>query len=257
MVEKVPTMVQGLDEIINGGIPKGRIVLVAGTPGTGKSILCFQMLYNNALKGKKCLFLNLEQNAGRIEGQMDQFGMNLKKTGNNLKVVSLDIDSPDTLINILKEFKENKNKYDMVCLDSLDSISSNPTSTEELSKYDVIRIIDEMVPIPQDINNINRLKLKKIFKAIGDSQITTLLTSERVENSPGITRDSISEFLSDGIILLDLKEIAKKTIRSLKVRKMRETKHSTDSFLLEITDKGIVVRKENVFEGEKISGIIR
>ena len=62
-----------------------KVIIVTGTPGTGKSILCSQILYNNALKGKKCLYLNLEQNEGRLENQMKQFGWT-PEDWNNLKL---------------------------------------------------------------------------------------------------------------------------------------------------------------------------
>ncbi|MDD5148397.1 MAG: ATPase domain-containing protein, partial [Candidatus ainarchaeum sp.] len=49
MVERIPTGIKGFDELIEGGLPKGSVTLVAGTPGTGKSIFCSQIAYNNAL----------------------------------------------------------------------------------------------------------------------------------------------------------------------------------------------------------------
>ena len=124
MVERIQTYVPGLDGLVDGGFPKGAIILISGTPGTGKSILCSQILYNNALKGKKCLYLNLEQNDGRLESQMAQFDWDASKT--SLKIVSIDSSDPKIVDYVLKEVQNTK--YDLIALDSLDSISSNPVT---------------------------------------------------------------------------------------------------------------------------------
>ena len=55
------TGISGFDELFaDGGIPNGNSVLVAGGPGTGKSILCRQICYNLILKGKKCMYVSFE-----------------------------------------------------------------------------------------------------------------------------------------------------------------------------------------------------
>lgn len=47
---KVPTGVKGLDDMLGGGLPSGRCILVCGGPGSGKTILGIQFLYNGAVK---------------------------------------------------------------------------------------------------------------------------------------------------------------------------------------------------------------
>lgn len=45
-IERVKSGIPGLDEMLNGGIPKGRVILVVGGPGTGKTIFCTRFLIN-------------------------------------------------------------------------------------------------------------------------------------------------------------------------------------------------------------------
>src|SRR5687768_17580677 len=56
-LERVTTGIPALDQILEGGIPKYSIVFVAGAPGTGKSVLCQQALFENARNGTRVLYL--------------------------------------------------------------------------------------------------------------------------------------------------------------------------------------------------------
>ena len=69
--EVLKTSISGLDDLFSeGGVPKGNSVLVAGGPGTGKSILCRQICYNLVSKGKKCMYVSFEESKERIEKSM-------------------------------------------------------------------------------------------------------------------------------------------------------------------------------------------
>jgi len=218
-----------------------KTIIVTGTPGTGKSILCAQILYHNALQGKKCLYLNLEQNEGRLESQMQQFGWKPEKL-KNLKIIGVDSSDPNLVEYILKEIQ--KTRYDLIVLDSLDSISSNPLTLEEVNQKSLQQIAEFTIPTMLDSPTIGRLKLKKIFSAIAKSKATALLTSEKVEGTEGFSRDTISEFLCDGIVLLNYVEIGITDYRSLIVRKLRNSNHTKDVVPFNITNKGIEIIKK-------------
>lgn len=238
MADRVQTGIAGMDKLIEGGLPKGSITLISGTPGTGKSIFCSQILYTNALKGKKCLYLNLEQNEGRLDNQMMQFGWNPEKAKKNLKIIAVDSSNPEMIRFILGAIQETN--YDMIALDSLDSISSTPFDAEKLGKLGFEKIAENVIPTPMDAPTIGRMKLKKIFTAIAKSKATALVTSERVEGAQGISRDTISEFLCDGIIVLTAYNAL--DTRKLEIAKLRNTKHTLKQQSMEITGNGIVIK---------------
>ena len=77
-LERVSTGIPGLDEIICGGYPKGSITLVSGPPGGGKSIFCFQFLYEGIKNGDKCLLLTLDKKVEGILIQATQLGFNFQ-----------------------------------------------------------------------------------------------------------------------------------------------------------------------------------
>ncbi|MFH1224172.1 MAG: ATPase domain-containing protein [Candidatus Diapherotrites archaeon] len=239
MVDRVSTGISGFDKLIEGGLPKGSITLISGTPGTGKSIFCSQIVYTNALKGKKCLYLNLEQNEGRLEAQMKQFGLDPEKVKSNLKIRAADSSNVETIRYILDAIRETN--YDLIVLDSLDSISSTPFEGEKLGKMGFEKIAEGIVPTPLDAPTIGRMKLKKIFTAIAESKATALVTSERVEGAQGISRDTISEFLCDGIIVLTFSSAAGGGNRTLEIRKMRLTDFAEGIVPLDFAKGGIKV----------------
>jgi circadian clock protein KaiC len=60
--EGVPTGIEGLDELVSGGFPRGRVVLVLGGPGTGKTILASQFLYKGISQyGENGIFVSLDE----------------------------------------------------------------------------------------------------------------------------------------------------------------------------------------------------
>src|SRR3989449_11456438 len=75
MEDIIPTRIDGLDQLLGGGIPRGHLVLVCGTPGTMKSTLCYTTMYNNAVHGQKGLYISLEQDGEHLRGSMAKLGM--------------------------------------------------------------------------------------------------------------------------------------------------------------------------------------
>jgi KaiC/GvpD/RAD55 family RecA-like ATPase len=76
---------------------------------------------------------------------------------------------------------------------------------------------------------------------LGQSNATVFLTSERIENQLGLTRDTVSEFLSDGILLLKIGAVGTAVRRTLSILKMRQTKIDLVSHVFKISETGIQV----------------
>ncbi|QXJ32469.1 hypothetical protein J5U21_02120 [Saccharolobus shibatae] len=78
-MKRVKTYIPGLDEILYGGIPERHIVLVSGGPGTGKSILGKQFLYNGLAKGEGGVFVALEEHPVSVRRSFEHFGWDVRK----------------------------------------------------------------------------------------------------------------------------------------------------------------------------------
>ena len=239
MVTRIKTHVEGLDQLIQGGLPKGNITMVTGGPGTGKSILCQEIVFKSALQGLKCLYISFEQNEKAIEMQMKQFGMDPKKTKGNLKIVSFDLSQGNFVDYFLREYQNAKS--DIVCVDSIASlyITPLPIKNEGIKMVDVY---DKVIPIEKEENSLKKLQIRDIIKPLQKSDTTVLLINQIIPGEPGYSRDEISEYLCDSLIKLNYSGVAGGANRTLEIVKMRLTKFSEGILPLEITKKGIVVK---------------
>ena len=76
--ERVPTGIQGLDQLIEGGLPKGRSFLVTGDPGTGKTIFALQFLLEGLKRGEKCIFVTADEGPIDVMEQAASLGWDLE-----------------------------------------------------------------------------------------------------------------------------------------------------------------------------------
>ncbi|MEM2311588.1 MAG: ATPase domain-containing protein, partial [Candidatus Methanomethylicia archaeon] len=79
MVERVKTGIPGLDEILKGGIPRRNVVLLAGGPGTGKTIMGQQFLYYGLKTGEPGIYVALEEHPVQVRINMQQFDWDIKE----------------------------------------------------------------------------------------------------------------------------------------------------------------------------------
>src|ERR1700720_1605898 len=78
VVTKVPTGIQGFDEITGGGLPRGRTTLVMGGPGCGKTVFALQSLVNGAHRTKEAgIFVAFEESTRQIVANAATFGWDL------------------------------------------------------------------------------------------------------------------------------------------------------------------------------------
>ncbi|VVB59872.1 KaiC [uncultured archaeon] len=91
-------------------------------------------------------------------------------------------------------------------------------------------------PIPLDSIQATRMHVRRLLSILEEDECTALVTSEIAEGSRNLSRDSVSEFLVDGILVLDLDPSMDR--RKLTIRKMRGTKHTLKPRDIEINSKG-------------------
>ena len=237
MVDRIALGIKGFDKLIEGGLPEGSLTLISGNPGTGKSIFCMQAAYNVALKGKPALYVSFEQTEDLMKEQLAQFGCNTGKINGNLKLLFLDPNNPQVMDIILKETKKIKAKF--VVVDSLASLTSGPTN--QTPNYTTQQIMDSVIPIPLDAENLARMKVKLILDTIRSTKATALLTSEIIKGQEGYSRDTLSDFLCDAIVMLHTVE-GDEGFRTLSIPKIRLTKQKSGIYSFEMGKKGIIVK---------------
>ena len=133
-MDRLQTHVEGFDEALGGGIPRGSIVLVAGTPGTMKTALTFSILYENVKAGSKALYVSLEESQEDLRASMAELGM----TGlDAMELYVLDIgkirlehkdeELSKNWLDVLRKYIDQRvrvNHFDLVAIDSLAALYS-------------------------------------------------------------------------------------------------------------------------------------
>jgi circadian clock protein KaiC len=212
-MKRVKTGVYGLDSLIDNGFPEGSVVLVAGTPGTGKTIFGLQFLNEGVKNNEMGIFVSFEQERKDIIRQASCFGWDFEalEKKNLIKIVSMWPSSFDEVMT--KIFKCLYYKPKRLVVDSITSITYSLKDNREA--------FHTMVE-----------KLKK-------TGLTAVLTSELLSGAHGFSRDGISEFVSDGLVVLKSLEVAGENKNLLRVEKLRSSKINKESHLYDITDKGL------------------
>jgi len=235
-IERVKTGIKGLDELLCGGLPKHTITLVSGPPGSGKTIFCYQFLVKGIEEGEKCLFLTLDKKIEGLLVQATELGINFQPAIEKglIKFLFLNINKKliyETMVNEILS-----GNYDRVVLDSITPLSempiyiNNPEFTSEVDNIDHEELSAGNFPV-------RRLHLHYIINALETSNCTALVTSELPSGSTHLSRDGLSEFLADGVIVLNLDPTMDR--RKLAIMKMRSTKHTLKPQDIEITAGGI------------------
>jgi len=215
--KRVRTHIEGFDEVLEGGVPKGHVCLIAGSAGTMKSSIAYNMLHRNALEaGAKGLYLSLEQNRPSLEDHMYGLGLNLQRTANLVEIWDLGLlrsklISGETWLNLLKkdlgDYKA-RNGLDLLVLDSLPAL-------DIIAKF-------------KDV----REELFYLFEWLRELNVTSFLISEMTEGTMKYTKND-EDFLADGILHLKMQFVDDVHVqRRLRAVKMRNTKHSMDFYTL-------------------------
>ena len=236
MVLRVATGIKGFDSLIEGGLPKSSLTLVSGNPGTCKSIFCLQTAYNVAIN-TPVLYVSFEQDEKDLIEQLNQLGLKTDKL-KNLKIMRLEPEDPQVMTKILNTAKSIKAEF--VIVDSLASLTSGPLNPSG-QNYSATQILDSVIPVPLDAESLSRMKVKLILDTIKQTGATALLTSEIIKGQDGYSRDTLSEFLCDAIIVLHSVE-GEDSYRTLNIPKMRLTKQKMGVYSFEVGKKGFVVK---------------
>ena len=241
--EYIETEVPGFDELFESGIPKGSSIIVAGGAGSGKTILCMQILINKANEGKRCFYMSFEESEDKLKQHMKDFGWDAEKLidSGRLRIqrtspfdITRSVDAllakekGELLIDIDPVLLPKDFKPDFIVVDSLTAIASAFTGKED--SY--------------------RIYIEQLFRFFEKIKATTFLVTETAQIPEMFSATGVEEFLADGVIVLY--NIKRGNIResAIEILKMRGEKHQKKIVAMQITNEGIVVYPEQeVFGG--------
>ncbi len=228
MLQKCPTGIQGLDEITNGGLPKGRPTLICGAAGCGKTLLSMEFLVRGATQyGEPGVFLSFEETTEELTQNVASLGWDLEQLIAD-KLIGLDhlyIDPADI---------HETGDYDLEGLfirlnSAIDSIGAKRV------------VLDTVEVLFAGLSNasIVRAELRRLFRWLKTKGVTAVITGERGENS--LTRQGLEEYVSDCVIRLDQRIHEELSTRRLQILKYRGSHHGSNEYPFLIEENGISV----------------
>lgn len=244
-MERVKTGIEGLDQALGGGIPKGNVVLVSGSAGTGKTLLCLSFIYYGAVKFKEPgIYVSTDQTEEELENEASNFGWDLRELEKKkmIKLYHVDVTKEEDLHylkNISKIAKEIKAKR--IALDSLTTLTEFLAPVEIKKGTKLFEVLGTISPVAISESLLIKNVVMKIIKEIKAIGCTCMVTSELPEEGNWLSRDTVSEFLVDGVITLRPFKYARSDV-DLLVVKLRYGNHSKDIHKIFITEKGIEVK---------------
>ncbi len=228
-VQKVSTVIEGFDDISHGGLPAGRTTLVSGTSGTGKTLLAIQFLYNGIQRfDEPGIFVTFEETAADIIKNAVSFGWDLQQLIDQDKLFILDA-SPDP------EGQEVVGNFDFSAL--IERIQY------AIQKYKARRVsVDSVTALFQQYDSasvVRReiLRLTSRLKLIG---VTTVITTERIEEYGPVARFGVEEFVADNVVIVRNVLEGERRRRTIEILKLRGTTHMKGEYPFTITtEQGI------------------
>jgi len=246
VTERITTGVPGFDELVEGGLPKGSVILLSGSPGTGKTIFCLETLYRGCELGEYGIFLSFEQSDQDILSQVDGFSWDLKKhlKSGKLIVKHVDILAEQNIFDLIKEIvPKNANSVRLV-IDSLTALQNYPAMLRNADR--LVGLITQKQPttsISED--SIRRMLIHYFISALKNlNNTTSLLITDVPDESNLLSSDGISEFMCDGIISMYFLGLGGENSRNLQVRKMRWTNQKKGFFPFAISKDGVSINAD-------------
>jgi len=217
--DRIRSFIHGFDEKLGGGIPKGHIVILAGEPGTMKSTIAFNLLYQNAVREDvPGCYISLEQGRDSLSRHLVSMGLNPTDVEDKVSIVdlgmirrNLDGMAERTWLEIFKMYASNLKRtlnYEVLIVDSLPVL-------EVMARFEN-----------------PREEIFQLFEWLRDLKITAMLIGELKPGSEDFGRNG-EEFLCDGIFHTKMERVDDSNIqRRIRCVKMRGTAHSPNFYTL-------------------------
>jgi len=231
-IERIDLGIEGLDDMILGGVPKRSLISIIGSAGTGKTTFGLQFLEEALSNGNRGVYLTLEESTERIYDTAEEKGWPFEAYADEgrLAVVHLDpVEMANSLASIRNELPELIKEFgaDRLVLDSV-----------------------SLLEMMYDRSAERRSEVYQFSKSLKEAGVTTLVTSEASSDTAYGSRYGIIEYLADAVFILQYVRASdfQETRLAVEIQKIRDANHSRETKPYEITDEGMsVYRQANIF----------
>ncbi len=229
-IERLSIGIKEIDNMLQGGIPKGFTIAVVGEPGTGKTIFSIHFIGAGLMNGDKGIYVTTEESRESIIRQALMFNIDFKKAIEEGKLVII-----DALMG------SRGDPWSLYELDVEELISKIIEAKKYLGYGHTRVVVDSMSAFWLDKPAMARKYSYMIKRRLAKWDLTIILTSQyAVTSSLGFGFGV--EHVADGIIRFRKAVIGGELRRSIIIEQMRQTDHDKRVYQIDIVDgKGIIV----------------
>jgi circadian clock protein KaiC len=242
MSKYVKTGIEGLDDLLGGGFPSERTVLVVGGPGTGKTILAAQFLYNGINENNENgVFVSFDESKKHFCSEMKQFGYDFEKAEADRKFAFIDATRLSRVAMLKEELYEEESKSLRGKKLSIDRLIEDLQVA--ISKVHAKRVVVDTLAslfyrFPDPVER--RTAVVDLIETLSDLGITTLVVTEL--GHLGLERSALEEeYLVHGVIMMQTLFSGGTTTRAIQVEKMRGAKVNPNLVPYTIDQNGIEI----------------
>ena len=224
---KVRTGIAGLDDVLRGGLPAGRMTLLSGGAGSGKSLIAMQCALHGATIDEASILVLFEERAGAVRQNVQSLGWDVPALERKKKLFLLDarinpeaVISGDFSIKGLLAVLDRQVKFlgaRRIVFDAVDTL---------------LRLYDDPARERQELNGLHEWLL--------DRQLTAIMTV-KADPQEGPSRYFFLDFMADCVIHVDQRVTGQVTTRRLRVVKYRGSGYGRNEYPFIIGDNGINV----------------
>jgi len=231
-IDRIDLGIEGLDDMILGGVPERSLIGIIGGAGTGKTTFGLQFL-NQALKqGQRAVFITLEQTEEAVLSTAEEKGWPFRQYVEDemLAIVVLD---PVEMANSLASIRGDISRL--------------------IREFGASRLVLDSVSLLEMMYDHPARRRSEIFdftRSLKEAGVTTLLTSEASEDSSHASRYGAVEYLTDAVFVLRYVRTSnfEETRLAIEIQKIRDANHSRATKPYDLTDEGMSVHKQaNIF----------
>ena len=252
--EYVPTGTPGLDELLGGGFPRGRVILITGSPGSGKTLMAMQFLVNGVERfDERGVFVSLEESKYHLASEMANFGWDVEKyekknqlaivDASPLRQIGKEKDPPGSEEDIHRDIRIRGPEFS---IQALSTVIRSYVRVTRATRIVIDPITSLSLQFPE--SEQRRTAIIDLLDSLVSMGTTSIVTSEiGVHVGPGLTNRKIppEEYLCHGVVVLHNSHFTGRgVVTALEIEKMRECKHDRQLHPYAITEKGLTVYAE-------------
>lgn len=225
-LRKVPTLIEGLDQILKGGLPEGRTTLIIGGPGSGKSLFGLEFLYRGALDGQPGIFITFEERASDLRVNTGTLGWDLPALEDDGSLFVFEARFDPTAV-VTGEFG----------IQTFLAILDHKIKTMGAKRV-AIDAIDVLMRLINDEHR-EQNEMLALQQWLVDHEVTALLTVKtQRENTRHL---EFLDYMADCVIQLDNRMLGQLSTRRLRVVKYRGSGYGSNEYPFVIDSPGITL----------------